>query len=67
MRTLVALLIFLSMTAITAFILAPFFWPFGFAVWICVVLGSMLLMVRWHSRNVIYRARNKRSFVEIER
>ena len=55
MRTLMVLLIFLSITVITAFILAPLVWPFGFAVWICVVLGSLLLMVGWHSRNVIYR------------
>ncbi|HJX23382.1 MAG TPA: hypothetical protein VJ574_03110 [Candidatus Bathyarchaeia archaeon] len=54
MRTHVVLLIFLSTTAITAVFLAPVAWPVGFALWVCVVLCSLLLMVRWHSRNVTY-------------
>ena len=49
------LMAFIATTLILALILTPISWPFGFSLWIIIVLMSLLVMVRWHSRVTVYR------------
>jgi len=48
------LIAFVAATILTALILAPVRWPFGFALWIIVVAASLLAVVRWHAANTVY-------------
>lgn len=55
MNTGTALITFYAITIITALILAPLRWPFGFVLWIIIVVASLLVVVRWHAGNTVYR------------
>jgi uncharacterized C2H2 Zn-finger protein len=50
-----ALTAFIATTIFTALILAPRYWPFGFALWIIIVAASLVAVVMWHARNTVYR------------
>ena len=54
MNTRTALTAFVATTVLTALILAPRYWPLGFALWIIVVATSLLVVVRWHAGNTVY-------------
>lgn len=55
MNTGTALTAFVATTILTAIILAPIHWPFGFALWIIVVVASLAAVVSWHAANTVYR------------
>jgi uncharacterized C2H2 Zn-finger protein len=48
------LIAFIASTLISALILTPISWPFGFSLWVIIVLVSLLAMVRWHSMVSVY-------------
>src|SRR4030042_3215687 len=52
------LIAFIATTLISAYILTPISWPFGFSLWIIIVLASLLAVVRWHSIVTVYRCPN---------
>ena len=49
------LIAFIASTLISALVLTPISWPFGFSLWVIIVLVSLLAMVRWHSIVSVYR------------
>ena len=57
-KSAIVLIPFIATIVITAIILTPFSWPVGFLIWIVLVMGMLLLLVRWHARNTIYHCPN---------
>ena len=55
MKTAIVLLAFIATTILTALVLTPMHWPFGLLLWALVVTVSLLVVVRWHARNTMYR------------
>jgi uncharacterized C2H2 Zn-finger protein len=55
LKTSTALIAFVATTVLTALILAPIHWPFGFALWVIIVVASLLVVVKWHAGNTVYR------------
>jgi uncharacterized C2H2 Zn-finger protein len=48
------LITFIATTLISALIFTPINWPFGFSIWVLIVLVSLLVLVRWHSGVTVY-------------
>ena len=55
MNTGTALIAFVATAIISALILTPLHWPLGFALWVVIAAASLLLVVRWHAENTVYR------------
>ncbi|MDD1776198.1 MAG: zinc-ribbon domain-containing protein [Candidatus Methanomethylicus sp.] len=49
---------FVAVIALTAFPLGSMAWPIGFLLWIALVFGMLLLLVRWHAKNTLYHCPN---------
>jgi len=55
LNTATVLTAFVATVILAALFLAPMYWPFGFALWIVVVTALLLVVVRWHAANTVYR------------
>jgi len=54
-KTISLMSLFLAALIAGAIFLIPFYWPFGFIVWLVLLVGGGLyLLVRWHAKNTAY-------------
>ncbi len=54
-KTISIMFLFLAALIAGAILLMPFHWPFGFIVWLVLLVGGGLyLLVRWHAKNTAY-------------
>lgn len=50
------LVLMILFNVLTAVVLFPTAWPWGFVIWLILCFcGSLFLLVRWHANNTAYR------------
>jgi DNA-directed RNA polymerase subunit RPC12/RpoP len=54
LKTGLLVVLMIAVTVVAAVLLSELGWP-GMVLWAAVFLGSLLLLVKWHAANTVYR------------